>query len=321
MGKFIDLTGQRFGRLIVVEKSKKPENVKGSHPYWLCKCDCDNFKIIRGEHLKRGKILSCGCYQKEILENNRKIVDLANKKFGKLTVIGIDHKKKIFKNNKLIRSVVYWKCICECGNETILTGNEIKNGNTKSCGCSRYEGKGVQTVYNRIYYDYKKGAESRGFVFQLRYDFFEKKITEPCYYCGKTDSKINRAKKNKPEYFLNGIDRIDSSNGYTENNVVSCCFQCNQSKSNHSQQDFLSWVERVYNHSIKGKNMSDKFNAEKYLENAINKMLENETFKHQWELRDENQKEEFKKELYQSLIVPLLKFQNNLTDVNKKLNQ
>lgn len=58
--KFIDLTGQKFGRLTVL---KRVEN-KGTSIYWLCKCDCGNEKIIRGDSLKQGLTNSCGCLQK-----------------------------------------------------------------------------------------------------------------------------------------------------------------------------------------------------------------------------------------------------------------
>ena len=61
MGKCIDLTGQKFGRLIVI---KRVEN-KNNHSYWLCKCECGNYKTIYSGHLKRGKIKSCGCLLKE----------------------------------------------------------------------------------------------------------------------------------------------------------------------------------------------------------------------------------------------------------------
>lgn len=63
MGKFQDLTGQKFGRLKVI---KRVEN-KGRQTMWLCKCDCGNEKIVRGSHLINGYIKSCGCLNKEIL--------------------------------------------------------------------------------------------------------------------------------------------------------------------------------------------------------------------------------------------------------------
>lgn len=60
--KLIDLTGQRFGFLVVL---KRAENSKDKQTQWLCKCDCGNEKVIAGKHLKNGSIVSCGCYAKE----------------------------------------------------------------------------------------------------------------------------------------------------------------------------------------------------------------------------------------------------------------
>ena len=62
MSKFIDLTGQRFGRLIVKERVN---NDKGGNTCWLCECDCGKGKKIQGVSLKFGLTQSCGCLQKE----------------------------------------------------------------------------------------------------------------------------------------------------------------------------------------------------------------------------------------------------------------
>lgn len=62
MGKFIDLTGQRFGRLTVVSRA---ENTKYGHPRWKCRCDCGNMPVVSGNDLRRGHTESCGCLQKE----------------------------------------------------------------------------------------------------------------------------------------------------------------------------------------------------------------------------------------------------------------
>ena len=63
MGKFIDLTGKRFGRLTVI---KRVGNDNQKKPQWRCKCDCGNETITRANSLRRGTIVSCGCYSKEI---------------------------------------------------------------------------------------------------------------------------------------------------------------------------------------------------------------------------------------------------------------
>ena len=59
-----DLTGQRFGRLIVIREYGRS---KDGHVAWLCKCDCGREKVVRGSSLTRRKnpTVSCGCLQRE----------------------------------------------------------------------------------------------------------------------------------------------------------------------------------------------------------------------------------------------------------------
>ena len=59
----IDIIGQEYGRLTVIEYSGKDKN---KNSLWVCKCDCGNEKTIRGSHLKNGGIRSCGCLNKEV---------------------------------------------------------------------------------------------------------------------------------------------------------------------------------------------------------------------------------------------------------------
>lgn len=53
----IDLVGKRFGNLVVLSRAAN----RGNCAYWLCKCDCGTVKEVRGQHLRSGKIISCGC--------------------------------------------------------------------------------------------------------------------------------------------------------------------------------------------------------------------------------------------------------------------
>lgn len=62
MSKEIDLTGNRYGRLVVVEKTNKRQSGK---PLWLCKCDCGNETLVLSYNLRSGKIKSCKCFQSE----------------------------------------------------------------------------------------------------------------------------------------------------------------------------------------------------------------------------------------------------------------
>lgn len=62
---FKDLTGQRFGRLTVIDRA----DTQNSHVRWRCRCDCGNITIVKGIHLKNGHTKSCGCLIEEATRN------------------------------------------------------------------------------------------------------------------------------------------------------------------------------------------------------------------------------------------------------------
>ena len=101
MGRKVeDLTGKRFERLTVI---KREENRNG-RIMWLCKCDCGNERVVRGEHLKNGSIKSCGCLQKEIARETRKGITVTEETKRKLSELHKDkplsekHKQKLSKS-------------------------------------------------------------------------------------------------------------------------------------------------------------------------------------------------------------------------------
>lgn len=65
--RLIDLTGQRFEKLTVLERSFTPSREQNPkrRAYWLCQCDCGNKKVIVGDSLRSGDSTSCGCFQRE----------------------------------------------------------------------------------------------------------------------------------------------------------------------------------------------------------------------------------------------------------------
>lgn len=115
--KLIDISGNKYGMLKVIEYVGNEK--------WLCKCDCGKNVYATGTALRKGRRTNCGCNKKT------RLVDLTWKIFGRLTVLEID------KNNSSKR--VYWKCKCDCGEVVSIAGNDLKSGNTKSCGCFRKE--------------------------------------------------------------------------------------------------------------------------------------------------------------------------------------
>ena len=60
MPKLVDLTGKRYGKLVVLERKKSVNK----RTYWACECDCGNIVSIRSDTLGRNAN-SCGCLKKE----------------------------------------------------------------------------------------------------------------------------------------------------------------------------------------------------------------------------------------------------------------
>lgn len=57
--------GERFGRLVILERDYSPSPNKANNARWLCQCDCGNTTSAVGSSLRRGKTVSCGCRQRE----------------------------------------------------------------------------------------------------------------------------------------------------------------------------------------------------------------------------------------------------------------
>lgn len=166
-------------------------------------------------------------------------------KYGRLTCIRFDH---IGNHN---RSYFLFKC--DCGNEKIILGSSVKSGNTKSCGCYSMEVKQNKRlpenrgVIYQIILGYKHGAKERGYKWDLIIDQVVGIIQKPCYYCGNEKSNTKITKNYKEGYSYNGIDRLDNTKGYSIENCVPCCKQCNRAKGTMSFDEFIKWIKAMAN--------------------------------------------------------------------------
>ena len=61
----IDLTWQRFGRLVAIRQIPMPYNIKYHTAWWELQCDCGNLHSASAGNLKNGKVKSCGCLRAE----------------------------------------------------------------------------------------------------------------------------------------------------------------------------------------------------------------------------------------------------------------
>lgn len=179
--------------------------------------------------------------------------DLTGQIFGRLTVV--DWTGNAHGNSN-------WRCICSCGNETIVLSGALRSGATKSCGCLMKEthrlGKG-ESGFNRLFKEYVRGAEDRGLEFKLTENEVKEITKQNCHYCNvcPSNSKVCAIKGRSTEdgikhseYIYNGIDRKDNSIGYVIDNCVPCCTVCNRAKSNLPYEEFLEYINRIRNNSI-----------------------------------------------------------------------
>lgn len=176
-------------------------------------------------------------------------VDLTGRKFYNLTVI-----REV--PSPIGDVLVWWLCRCKCGKETKVPSARLVSSKTKSCGCWRVEinciKRGNQNpALNQLLVSYKKHGKNKDREFTLTREECECLFQGLCEYCGAPPSNVFRTHKQTPYFYkYNGIDRIDSSKGYVKGNVVSCCRTCNIAKHTMGRVDFLSWVEKVYLHSV-----------------------------------------------------------------------
>lgn len=149
LGKAEDLRGQRFGFL---EPQYRTKNI-GKHTAWKCKCVRDNNLVsVRIDHLKEGRVISCGCYNKEqakqkitkLQYKGKNMKDITGLKSGFLIAIEPTEKRISYGANN---SRVVWKCQCLSPIHKIpvfceATTTDITTKNKLSCGCIKSYGEG-----------------------------------------------------------------------------------------------------------------------------------------------------------------------------------
>lgn len=106
---------------------------KNQMAYWKYQCKCGNIKTALGEDLRTGKVLSCGCLQKQ-RTREALMKDISNQKFNHLVALYIDPNKNSGKG-------VFWICKCDCGNIVSVRCADLINGHTTSCGCIKSKGE------------------------------------------------------------------------------------------------------------------------------------------------------------------------------------
>lgn len=244
MGTLIDLTGQRFGRLVVLNRDPDRGHGHKQVAYWVCQCDCGAIKSVNSQSLRKGLTQSCGCLSKEITaQNNRKYktMDLLGKKFGKLTALE--------KLEKRSGSNVVWKCQCECGGITEVSSVHLTNGDIVSCGCIISKGEELiaqlLTVYN-IPFEKQKTFDSCRYPktnYPARFDFW---VNEQ--YLIEFDGIQHSERINAwytPEEFLQMQARDEYKNNWAKQNNIPLL------RVSYKQLDNLTIDDLILQHEVR----------------------------------------------------------------------
>lgn len=147
--KIKDLTGQRFGKLVAIERL---DEKYGNSYLWKCRCDCGNLVNVSASALISGNKKSCGCLKRS--NGTYRFLDITGEKFGRLTAIE--------PTDRRIDGSVVWRCACDCGKETEVSCNNLVQGSVRSCGCLKTENEGPKKYLNYIDGTCVENLEFRG---------------------------------------------------------------------------------------------------------------------------------------------------------------
>lgn len=171
-------------------------------------------------------------------------------RLGRLTILEL---------KKNYNSASTWTKIqvkCDCGTVKWVTYTNLQAGHTRSCGCLKKEQlrakrKFEKTALRKKFNYYKRNARTRNLKWDMDFEEFCILVHGFCYFCkhpGRTELKTHYGKFGH----VNGVDRLNSSEGYESHNCVSCCEVCNRAKGNLSVDEFLAWLKEAYGYSFYG---------------------------------------------------------------------
>lgn len=247
------IVGKQFGELLVLGQFTR-RFASATISMSRVRCSCGTEKELQTTLLTSRKWTTC-----RVGKHDQNLIDLTGQEFGYLTAV------------EYLPAIKKWKCHCVCGKEHCVRANSLKAFKTKSCGCMAFASRKAKPnnhrIKNAIFKGYKGAASRRGYCFTLSFENFSELIQQTCHYCGSPPAtlwkeEVGRGNLKNPvrDFYYNGVDRVDNSEGYIPQNCVPCCSICNRAKATLSLDEWLRWIEKVYAFQ----NMQGKFNDQSY---------------------------------------------------------
>jgi len=234
MGVRINLLGKKIGCLTAIAVAQSRLYKKATVGYWVVRCECGKEKEMSVGGFKNRDHKYCS--------KNCSLIGSAKVKV-KCSICEEEYEIKN-SSNKKSDSRICRKCVSRIGSNAVRgkkSNNRLPDG---------------ESAFNALYGAYKTHAEKiRNIKFDISKEQFRVLTKGLCKYCGSKpagERKSSSAKskgKDSGSYIYNGVDRIDSSQGYIIGNVVPCCKRCNFMKSNITESDMYEHIVKILNYS------------------------------------------------------------------------
>lgn len=155
------------------------------------------------------------------------------------------------------KKYTYWNCQCECGNSTRKRKDSFFKGRYMSCGCATYsiqssntrriKWKGVGELSSTFFSACRMSAKKRNIDFNITikdaWQQFEKQ-NGTCALSG-VPIKFSEITRHGHKFGSASLDRIDSSKGYTKDNIQWVHKTINLMKNVLEQSDFIRWCKTI----------------------------------------------------------------------------
>jgi hypothetical protein len=103
-----------------------------------------------------------------------------------------------------------------------------------------------EASFNTVLRGYKRRAWEKGFEFTFSTEEFRNYIGRECYYCGAEPSNLSKSKyEQSGDLAYNGLDRLLPEFGYTPENCVPCCKDCNLAKRSMNHEEFVNLARAI----------------------------------------------------------------------------
>ncbi len=215
----------------------------------------DKIKTETVQEISKQKGCSISLIHHYLKKNNIETpkIDLSNKKFNMIKVLGFSHIKKQAK---------YWKCVCDCGKEIFLCTQEVNKASAISCGCYKKSKEfsrknklwnGHEDIHIKWWNNCIRGAKRRNLNFSFTIEYAWNLYLKQNKKCALSNLDISFSKTTRGWQYgetTASMDRINPKMGYVEGNIQWVHKDINFMKNDYDQKYFLNIVKLIYEHKL-----------------------------------------------------------------------